>query len=408
MKKFTLIVFSVVSVLLTIPVFAQTVVTETDITRQPENTLPTDSWVGYTRNAGTLVFVPGPGMPPLGCGSLQLTTPTGSDKAYLYNYDYMGTELSDITSLAYSTYKTAGAPGQVASLNIEIDYNGPASGGYAVLVFEPAYNLGKGTVMSNTWQNWDAYNGGSAVWWSTQPINGLCAFSCYATWDQIVANNPQAEILSGFGVNQGTGNSGLVSAVDALTIGESGTTTIYNFEATPPGTPVTYYADTDGDGYGDPNNTIASCSATPPAGYVTNNYDCNDTDGKKMVMVCHKGKALCINENALQAHINHGDQPGPCSNGNKEEVAQTNPGSSEIRNGLAFPNPSQGEVNVQLSDQTSKAEIIIMQSNGAIVARRNTAESKLQTFDLSRNGPGVYFIKVITENGVEVMKVIIQ
>ncbi|MCB9639823.1 MAG: hypothetical protein H6728_13590 [Myxococcales bacterium] len=36
----------------------------------------------------------------------------------------------------------------------------------------------------------------------------------------------------------------------------------------------TYYADTDGDGYGDPAKTIKACSK--PAGYVTNNQDCYD------------------------------------------------------------------------------------------------------------------------------------
>ena len=39
---------------------------------------------------------------------------------------------------------------------------------------------------------------------------------------------------------------------------------------------ITYYADTDGDGYGDASNTIGSCSV--PTGYVTNTGDCADSD----------------------------------------------------------------------------------------------------------------------------------
>ena len=38
----------------------------------------------------------------------------------------------------------------------------------------------------------------------------------------------------------------------------------------------TYYADTDADGFGDPNNSMISC--TPLEGFVANNTDCDDTD----------------------------------------------------------------------------------------------------------------------------------
>ncbi|GAB2524158.1 hypothetical protein GCM10027085_13040 [Spirosoma aerophilum] len=38
----------------------------------------------------------------------------------------------------------------------------------------------------------------------------------------------------------------------------------------------TYYADQDGDSFGDPGNSISACLPSPPAGYVLNKSDCDD------------------------------------------------------------------------------------------------------------------------------------
>jgi trimeric autotransporter adhesin len=43
------------------------------------------------------------------------------------------------------------------------------------------------------------------------------------------------------------------------------------------GVPTTWYADEDGDGYGDNSNSILTCEPSPE-GYVTNNTDCDDTN----------------------------------------------------------------------------------------------------------------------------------
>ncbi|MCB9265045.1 MAG: putative metal-binding motif-containing protein [Lewinellaceae bacterium] len=40
---------------------------------------------------------------------------------------------------------------------------------------------------------------------------------------------------------------------------------------------TTYYADADNDGYGDADNTVSTCDG-PPAGYVADNTDCDDTN----------------------------------------------------------------------------------------------------------------------------------
>lgn len=218
------------------PTFGQTqIITEDDVQRAAEGTAPSNAWMLYTRNVGDAQFVLGPSSPPAGTGSLQFSTPASSDKAWLYNYEQIGTSLSAIDALGYSTYRTVGTGQQVTSINIEIDFNGADTGGYAVLVFEPVYNTTQGLVQDGVWQTWDAFNGGQAKWWSTRAMPGVCAFDCFVTWDTIVQNNPSASILGGFGVNQGSGNPALLAATDNLTIGKGGTPIVYNFERdTPP------------------------------------------------------------------------------------------------------------------------------------------------------------------------------
>ncbi len=119
----------------------------------------------------------------------------------------------------------------MTSINLEVDYNGPnVAGGFTTLVFEPVYNTTQGAIVDGVWQTWDAYQGGNAIWWSSKDIPGVCAFNCFVAWKDIVLANPDATILGGVGLNQGSGNPALTNAVDAFVVGIGGTTTTYNFE----------------------------------------------------------------------------------------------------------------------------------------------------------------------------------
>lgn len=411
MKRATfLLALPAFSLLLATAVQAQVRVSEADIKRQPEGSQPAASWVAYTRNAGSISFLPGPGTAPLGCGSLQLSTPGVNDKAWLYNYDHINTPLSDITALFYLTYKTAGLPIQVPAMVMEVDANGPQqAGGYTVLVYEPYYSTPPpppASIQTNTWQTWDAFNVGRGLWWSTRPLNGVCALDCFVSWNTILAHNPQAVIAGGFGLNQGTGNPGLISAVDVLSIGIRGSTTIYDFDNS---SALTFYADADQDGYGDAHRPLTTCAGSPPAGYVSNNYDCNDQDGKKKVLVCYKGVSACVSEKSMQALVHYGAQAGPCSSGPVVQIPPVR-AVSGILKAYAYPSPSQGELQVQLPEGESyQAEIVILNAKGSLVAnRRFLAAGQPERFDLRGRGPGLYFIKVITAQGTDHLKVVVE
>ncbi len=151
-----------------------------------------------------------------------------------------------------------------------IDFNGPdVTGGFSTLVFEPVYNTTQATVVNDQWQNWTADGQWRVV--VDQAIGGTCAgatATCDKTWDEIVANNPEATVLGGVGVNQGSGNPGLTTNVDAFTFDA----TTYDFER---------IKDLDGDGIPD---------TTPP----TDKDQCKKDGYKSFNNPSFKNQGQCV------------------------------------------------------------------------------------------------------------------
>ena len=210
------------------------VVTEDDVTRQVENTPPTDNWVLYTRpgtppTAGQ--FTNGPGNPPLGTGSFSMQLALNSEKVQLFNYDHVGTSLSTITDISYATYKDPASSLPRPALNIQIDKNGGTlePGDFSTLVFEPYMQPGY-VDATGVWQTWEGVNGGNAVWWMTGAVNNPCPQGDPCTWDELIAAFPNATITGGFGLNAGSFNGGLIGSADALTLAYGGNSITYNFE----------------------------------------------------------------------------------------------------------------------------------------------------------------------------------
>ena len=80
------------------------------------------------------------------------------------------------------------------------------------------------------------------------------------------------------------------------------------------GVEILYYADTDGDGFGDANNTTYNCSE--PAGYTINDLDCDDGNGAvnpNAAEVCNGLDENCngvVDENVETAYYYDGDADG--------------------------------------------------------------------------------------------------
>jgi len=193
-------------------------------------------WLAESGAGGSSSFVTGPATPPLGVGSLQLTTTNLSAYAQLFDYGYIGKPLASFDAMSYEAYRASSSTNpkeQTIALGLEVDVNGPAAGGLATLIFEPDYQAGGNAAMkTDTWQTWDAYEGGNAIWWATKDIPGApVAFNTFVSWNTILAANPEATIAGGVGLFVGSGWDGQFTGyTDALVVGVSGNSNTYNFE----------------------------------------------------------------------------------------------------------------------------------------------------------------------------------
>jgi hypothetical protein len=193
---------------------------------------PGGEWsTGDTRPGGAVGFVSGPASPPLGVGSLEMTSNGPAAKAQFVTNAFLGSGLGALGTISYWDYRSSASttiPVQRISLNVPVLLNG-AAGGFTTLVFEPVYQPGA-SFPSDTWQQWVA--SGSGLWWSTRAVGPFCAGAvagCFRTWDDIEATFPNAVVSDSLGFNIGSGWAGTFSGnADALAVGSE----TYDFEPT--------------------------------------------------------------------------------------------------------------------------------------------------------------------------------
>lgn len=111
------------------------------------------------------------------------------------------------------------------------------------------------------------------------------------------------------------------------------------------------------------------------------------------VILCHKGKTLEVDEDAVQAHLDHGDTLGECS-------------STSASKTVVSPNPSRGEFNFS-NELTEINKIRILNFQGGVETEfTNTGDPNLLEVNLGQLRKGIYFAEVITANGKEVLRLI--
>ncbi len=275
-KKFAIgPIIAISLLLLTVAVYAATVVVSpSNLQGWQTVTTPTNG------STASVSFVNGPGTPPLGTGSAQLSVGSnGNGSAELRNPNYAGTLLSQLTALSYSTYVQQNTDGQAPYIILRVDHDNNPNTPVDLLFFEPVYQSAtfcpsnpQQVVVTNTWQTWDALNG---CWYSvfgnagSGPGTGVISLSTYlaAFPNSTIVNTSSGSggirIVTGFGAGAW---DNFVGNVDNVTIGVNGNSTTFNFELQPPPPP-----DSDNDGIPDSTD---NCPTTPNPSQTD-----TDTDG---------------------------------------------------------------------------------------------------------------------------------
>jgi len=220
-----------------------TVVRSSDLATSPADVVSNPSkWMFYNDENDTIdnslgSFVMGPGTAPLGSGSAQISV-TGTQRRNLATYQFSGTPLANITELKYSTYNPSAGNGGSSQrsgyLQFNVDFNGSDTW-QRRLSFVPANN---GTVTQDSWKEWDAINGGNALWTysgTTWPVSGGSGFTP-KTWNQIKAEYPGVRIRvtdAQLSIRVGEPYSnGYTENIDKFVFATASETKVFDFEPT--------------------------------------------------------------------------------------------------------------------------------------------------------------------------------
>ncbi len=214
-------------------------------------------WFFYDDNTDTInntlgSFVAGPSVAPIGSGSSNITLDAVNTRTDIATYAFSSTTLSSIATLKFSAYSHSGVAGATESpyLVFNVTFNG-ADNFQKRLVYVPSNN---GAVPQDTWNTFDAINGGNAMWvysgsvWPTTAVGpdaGVVGESgaIARSWSDILADYPVISVRktdSFMGVRVGepgpdayTGN--VDKFVIGITTGSNTDTKTFDFEPTTQG-----------------------------------------------------------------------------------------------------------------------------------------------------------------------------
>jgi len=201
---------------------------------------------GHAGGISTGEFVDGPGgSGSLGTGSVHFTLGNSNGGELIATTQFAGMPLSNLTTLAFSTFTTS--PGKSVALEFDIDYDPSAPCSTLTssrtcyqgrFVYIPAFNNGS-PVATNAWQSWNTLDS-AKNWYASRNVPGhpgMCtqAANSQCSLADLLAVYPHAAIkmrsgAGNFGVKAGSGYSSFDGNMDNIRIGTSEAVTTFDFE----------------------------------------------------------------------------------------------------------------------------------------------------------------------------------
>jgi hypothetical protein len=117
------------------------------------------------------------------------------------------------------------------------------------------------------------------------------------------------------------------------------------------------------------------------------------SSGNEKVKICHMGKTICVDSNAVEAHIAHGDYLGKCLTASSNSSLVT---SAKLAFKL-YPNPSKGNITLSYNfDSPGMADLKVYDIAGRIVVARSfmiPAGNNTLKLNLAHLQTGIYFLE---------------
>ncbi|MBI4929662.1 MAG: T9SS type A sorting domain-containing protein [Bacteroidetes bacterium] len=151
------------------------------------------------------------------------------------------------------------------------------------------------------------------------------------------------------------------------------------------------------------------CTAT-----ITKNVSVTNVISGNKITICHKGNTISVSQNALQAHLNHGDCIGACNTTGarfSNESVEATPSAEIIL--TAIPNPFSEKTEIEfMTDRDEEISIEAYNYSGQLVrqlcfAKTEAGKKSKIMFDAHGLSKGMYFIKAQTTSEVRIIKLVL-